>query len=93
MIDPANWPPARGVRPAELKAKVLANGDILVNSGGIQATVWISPDLVDPGRGTIDVTIAGRRTSVTVEPDVSVLLEDVRTRGDRLHPFWAKVEP
>ena len=27
-----------------------------------------------------------------VEPDLETLLEDVRTRGDRLHPFWAKVE-
>ena len=25
------------------------------------------------------------------EPDIAVLLEDVRTRGDRMHPFWAKV--
>ncbi len=27
-----------------------------------------------------------------VDPDLEILLEDVRTRGDRLHPFWAKVE-
>jgi hypothetical protein len=27
-----------------------------------------------------------------IEPDVAVLLEDARTRADRLHPFWAKVE-
>lgn len=27
-----------------------------------------------------------------VEPDLETLLEDVRTRGDREHPFWAKVE-
>ena len=25
-------------------------------------------------------------------PRLEVLLEDVRTRGDRQHPFWAKVE-
>ncbi len=25
-----------------------------------------------------------------MRPNLSVLLEDVRTRGDRLHPFWAK---
>jgi hypothetical protein len=23
---------------------------------------------------------------------VEIILEDVRTRGDRQHPFWAKVE-
>ncbi len=27
-----------------------------------------------------------------VEPDLETLLEDVRARGDRLHPFWVKVE-
>ena len=27
-----------------------------------------------------------------VQPKIETLLEDVRTRGDRQHPFWAKVE-
>jgi hypothetical protein len=27
-----------------------------------------------------------------VVPNIETLLEDVRTRGDRQHPFWAKVE-
>ncbi|MEX0677672.1 MAG: peptidase [Pirellulales bacterium] len=93
VVEPGDWPPARGVRAAELKAKVLANGDIVVSSGGIQATIWLSPGVVDPMRGTIDVTLGGRKTSVKVEPAISVLLEDARTRGDRLHPFWAKVVP
>jgi hypothetical protein len=26
------------------------------------------------------------------QPDLGVLLEDLRTRADRRHPFWAKVE-
>ncbi len=26
------------------------------------------------------------------KPSLEVMLEDVRTRGDRQHPFWAKVE-
>jgi hypothetical protein len=25
-------------------------------------------------------------------PNVATILEDVRTRGDRQHPFWAKIE-
>jgi hypothetical protein len=25
-------------------------------------------------------------------PDNAVLLEDARTRGDRQHPFWARVD-
>ena len=27
-----------------------------------------------------------------IRPDLATLLEDVRTRGDRQHPFWARVE-
>ena len=29
---------------------------------------------------------------VEVKPTMSVLLEDARTRAERQHPFWAKVE-
>lgn len=67
-----------------------ANGDIVIPSTGIQAALWLSPEILNPGRDTIDVTIGGRRHSVSTEPNLSVLLDDVRTRGDRLHPFWAK---
>jgi hypothetical protein len=28
----------------------------------------------------------------TVRPDLNVLLEDARSRADRQHPFWAKLE-
>jgi hypothetical protein len=28
---------------------------------------------------------------VMVTPSLETMLEDVRTRGDRQHPFWAKV--
>ena len=27
-----------------------------------------------------------------IHADVKTILEDVRTRGDRQHPFWAKIE-
>jgi predicted esterase len=93
IVEPSNWPPPRGIRSLELRAKVQANGDINVSTGGIQATIWLSPELVDPAKGAIEITLGGRKTRVKFEPSLSVLLEDVRTRADRLHPFWAKVEP
>jgi predicted esterase len=92
IVEPSRWPPPRGVRAAQLSGKVLATGEILVTAGGERSTVWLSPELVDPTRGSVGVTIGGRRSVVKIEPDLDVLLEDVRTRGDRLHPFWAKVE-
>ena len=27
-----------------------------------------------------------------IKPSVETMLEDLRVRGDRQHPFWAKVE-
>jgi pimeloyl-ACP methyl ester carboxylesterase len=92
IVEPSDWPPKRGVRAAQLSGKILASGDILVTGGGERSTVWLSPEIVDPARGSIGVQIGGKRTLVKIEPDLGLLLEDVRTRGDRLHPFWAKVE-
>lgn len=58
-----------------------------LGSGG---TLWLSPEFVDFNK---EVTISGRGDfSEFVKPSRSVLLEDVRVRGDRQHPYWAKVE-
>ncbi len=43
------------------------------------------------GRSESDQRGRGARLRY-VEPNLETLLEDVRSRGDRLHPFWAKVE-
>lgn len=52
--------------------------------------LWLSPDYVDFAE---KVRIDGRgRFNDYVKPSNDVLLEDVRRRGDRKHPFWAKVE-
>ena len=43
----------------------------------------------------IDISVNGRRVNLPrpfIQPSLDVILEDVRTRGDRQHPFWAKVE-
>ncbi len=53
-------------------------------------TVWLSPDIVT-FNNTLKVAINGKPQK-NVQPKIETLLEDVRTRGDRQHPFWAKVE-
>jgi hypothetical protein len=40
----------------------------------------------------VAVVINGREHRDPPEASLEVLLEDVRTRGDRQHPFWAKIE-
>ena len=51
--------------------------------------LWLSPDFVDFDQ---KVRIEGRgQFNDFVAPSNRVLLEDVRQRGDRKHPFWARV--
>ncbi len=93
IVEPVNWPPGRGIRAAEVRAKIQANGDIYVPGTGVSATIWFAPEMLNPGRDKIDVHLGGRRHTADVSPNLNVLLDDVRTRGDRQHPFWAKFSP
>jgi len=41
------------------------------------------------------ILVNGRRINGSepmIRPEIRVLLEDVRTRGDRQHPFWARLD-
>jgi predicted esterase len=92
---PAQWPPAKGTVPFEVEAKCQTGktGNTLrVQCGARSVRVWLSPELVDFAQPTT-VTLAGDRLFAgQVTPDVRVMLEDLRLRGDRQHPFWAVVE-
>ncbi len=93
MVAPANWPPPRTIRPAQIEGKRLETNKISVKLQANKTTVWLTPDLVDFSQKLV-VEVNGRAISPrdrTVRPDINVLLEDVRTRADRQHPFWAKV--
>ena len=89
MIDPVQWPPERGVLATKVEGTILPNNGVSVDSAAAKITVWLSPEMVDFTTRP-RVNIKGK-TFLNPQPDVSVLLEDVRTRSDRQHPFWAKV--
>ncbi len=90
-IDPEDWPPPRGSQPVQVTGKVLNNG-VNVRTGAARASVWLSPQIIDFDERMM-IVINGRRIdSRDVKRSLPTLLEDVRTRGDRQHPFWAKVE-
>jgi hypothetical protein len=91
MVLPVNWPPEGGVRPARTEGRILENNRISLRTGASRATVWLAPEMVDFSQ-RVSVVINGRTRHQPVEPTAEVLLEDVRTRGDRQHPFWAKTE-
>jgi predicted esterase len=94
-ILPAEWGenpvPAKKPLAADTKASMLAPNGVRVTSGSCgKVRVWLSPELVSFDTN-LKVELNGK-VQRKVQPKVETLLEDVRTRGDRQHPFWAKVE-
>ncbi|MCC7083528.1 MAG: peptidase [Pirellulales bacterium] len=79
-------------RPMQIESRLTANNGISVSCGA-KATVLLSPDVVDFSR-PFTVTLNGRplRGAARLQPDIAVILEDSRSRGERKHPFWAKLE-
>ncbi len=94
MVMPADWPPDRGTQPVQVRGMVTNTNGLNVRTGTSHVTVWISPRLVDFAQ-RMTIVVNGRRLNSRdpfMKPDLETLLEDVRTRGDRQNPFWAKME-
>lgn len=94
MSDPAFWPPKRGTRPFRVQAEVRDNNLIRVQGRCGRLILWLSPQMVrfdQPIRLYVNAKQLRFRPE-ELQPDIEVILEDARTRGDRQHPFWAKVE-
>jgi pimeloyl-ACP methyl ester carboxylesterase len=90
LVSPLSWPPRRA-RPAKLEARY-ANNRVVVDAGVSRVTVWLAPRMVDFTRPVELEIINGRDARLEVTPDLETMLEDARTRSDRQHVFWAKVE-
>jgi hypothetical protein len=94
MVLPGNWPPDRAARPAPISGKRLETNKVSVKVQAEKVTVWLSPEVADFNERLV-VEVNNRAISPrdrVVRPDLNVILEDARTRGDRQHPFWAKLE-
>ena len=92
VVLPGQWPPPPAIRPMSVDAKTTSTNGVSVHCGAEQVKIWLSPELVDFAL-PISVTLDGRKLARDgVRPDIDVLLEDLRLRGDRIHPFWAVVE-
>ncbi|MEX0818907.1 MAG: peptidase [Pirellulaceae bacterium] len=81
----------RTIRPAKTSARILENNRITVSASSGRGVVWLSPEMVDFDQ-PITVTVKGRDIRKEATAKIKTLLEDVRTRGDRQHPFWANVQ-
>lgn len=94
MVAPGAWPPNRGTRAARLRARRYETNKLGVFARAGRTTIWLSPDLVDFDK-PIQIELNNRkitRRDEPISPDLHVLLEDARSRGERFRPFWAKVE-
>ena len=97
MFDPLDFPAKSAARPVTVESNVYrATNTVSVTTRPKVANIVISltPDMID-FKSKVTVTVNDKRYSPPngiIEPDIEVMLEDVRKRGDRLHPFWATLE-
>jgi predicted esterase len=94
MVDPANWPPPAGTVPMKVECSITKTNSILIKCGASQVSVWLSPQMVD-FKQRVNISVNGKRMNAKdpfITPDLKTILEDVRTRGDRQHPFWARLD-
>lgn len=77
--------------PAKTEFLKIAENSIKIVSTADHCRVYLAPEAVNFDQ-RIEVMFNGKRISPTngiILPSIEVLLEDVRTRSDRLHPFQA----
>ena len=89
-----NMPLPRGVRPLVVRGNSPSNNNLTLTAGNSRVTIWLSPEMVD-FKSRVNITVGGRRPAGVpsmIAPSVETMLDDLRFRGDRQHPFWAKVE-
>lgn len=58
---------------------------------GKNCVIWLSPETVDFTK-KVSFFVKEKRKSIDVQPSLKVLMEDVRTRADRQHPYWQRIE-
>jgi len=58
---------------------------------GRSMTLWLSDDYVNFEKA-VRISGRGKNFRESVSPSVRIMLEDARTRGDRLHPYWARID-
>lgn len=92
VVLPSQWPPPKDIRAFTIEGKATAGHTLAVRCGAEQVKIWLSPEFVD-FTAPLLITLDGRKLTGDVPAaDIDVLLEDLRRRGDRRHPFWAVAE-
>ena len=97
MFEPIDFPARNAVRKVTVESELYrATNNISVKTmprvGNV--LVFLTPDMLDfKAKTSIKVNEKNYHpANGIVEPNIEVMLEDVRTRGDRLHPFWVMLD-
>lgn len=93
VLLPEQWRNQKGFKPLKISAKLDTSNNTFKNvrpsNQGTGINLWLSPDYIDFKE---KVVVEGRgRFNKIVDPSRETMLEDVRIRGDRKRPFWAKI--
>jgi hypothetical protein len=54
-------------------------------------TIWLTENMVDFSK-RVSIETKGSSRKIDAVPSTQIILEDVRGRGDRQHPFWYRVD-
>ncbi len=91
IVNPLLFKPGSSVEIEAARVNAPENNFRVTKFPGKSCVLWLSPEMVDFSK-RISFSVKEKRKTMEVEPSLSVLLEDVRTRADRQHPYWAKVD-
>ena len=93
MVHPTDWASGK-ITPAHVQGRRQSENNLSAKTVAERTTIWLGPDFVNFD-APLKVSFNGRKLTLpegSARPSLGVLLEDVRTRGDRQRPFWAKIE-
>jgi predicted esterase len=88
VVNPLKF---KGVPAMEVTGTRTDNNGLNIKCGAAGGTAYYSPEMLDLSK-KMTLNLPAKAKNKSFEPSAEVLLEDVRTRGDRQHPFWAKID-
>jgi hypothetical protein len=90
-----NLPPGQQISPATIQGDIKGNFITIRTLGVTRLSVWLTHELIDwtqPVRVNINGEAARGYKAKVLEPDLGVLLEDYRERGDRRNLILGRLE-
>ena len=98
MVDPVDFPARSSLlRPVSVESKLFRTTNtvsVSIKPRVANVQVFLTPDMIDFGaKAAVKVNDKNiHPPNGMIEPNIEVMLEDARTRGDRLHPFWVVLD-